>query len=556
MGSVDIFAVLRRRWIVIAVTFQAALLLAFLTARFVLPAPSGPGPYSATALVLNTGGGASTGQGQGGGGLTNFTTLAYLMKLGEIPARVAAAIDYQGSPEELASRVQATPNQRTGLLHITSTAPSRAQATAIANGFATELIAWVRDRRQQSAVQERLALEKRLDVIDAEIASLDRQIDSGASLDRDVLMARRDARIRQYGVLFEQSQQLAGAGSGPAGLDVIENAQVGLAQPDSGPLRIPEGALGRMVLGGFLGLLAGIGLALVVERFDSRIHDRYEAESRFGLPVLAEIPELPRRLIRTKAIARSEPRSQFADALRFLATTIQRGPIAPAVAGKAHPEWSEGTQGPQAILVTSAAPSEGKSTIVANLGATFAELGFRVIVMSCDFRQPRVHQLLGVSNETGLTDAIVSSNNGQPVLHGHLRHTDLEGANLVVVPSGQAPERPGELLNSHKMHQAIQEARTQADIVLIDTPPVLATSDAASLFSEVDTVLLVARSHRTRAAQAERTSEMLNRLGVPVVGVALNCTNPVALSRRYDRHYLSQPPRRGFPRLARHSKDA
>jgi non-specific protein-tyrosine kinase len=189
-------------------------------------------------------------------------------------------------------------------------------------------------------------------------------------------------------------------------------------------------------------------------------------------------------------------------------------------------------------LVTSAAPGEGKTLVVANLAATYAELGKRVLVLSCDFRRPKIHRLFGVPNDQGLSKAL-EAGNGRPILRGHVRSTSL--TNVRVVPSGETPESAGELLTSRNMREALIEARKDADIVLLDTPPVLATSDASHLFPEVDTVLLVARAGKTTAEVAERSSELLRRMRAPVVGVALNGSTEEMVPRGYYRSEREGP---------------
>ncbi|MGH2651829.1 MAG: CpsD/CapB family tyrosine-protein kinase, partial [Actinomycetota bacterium] len=214
--------------------------------------------------------------------------------------------------------------------------------------------------------------------------------------------------------------------------------------------------------------------------------------------------------------------------------------------------------GPQVILVTSPGPGEGKTAVVANLAVTMAEMSQKVLVLSCDLRRPSVHELFGIPNDHGLVDALVSGNSG-PVLDRHVQATTLE---IPVVPSGPPPERPSELLGSKKMHTVLEEARGRAQIVLLDTSPILAAGDATYLVPSVDAVLVVARAGMTRADVAQRTGELLRQLGVPVMGVALNATREGAVPRGYGSYRRMTEEkltdgngrRRGFPHLARHSR--
>jgi capsular exopolysaccharide synthesis family protein len=193
---------------------------------------------------------------------------------------------------------------------------------------------------------------------------------------------------------------------------------------------------------------------------------------------------------------------------------------------------------PQVILVSGPGPGEGKSTVVANLAAAFAEVGKKVLILSCDLHRPTIHLMFGVPNSRGLTDALRSQRDGSAIVNGQGWRTPIP--NVRLVPSGIVPEKPGELLSSPLMRQVIAQAREVADIVLIDTAPILASSDATHLFPLVDAVLVVGRAGRTTALSAQRSSELLLRLGAPVVGAALNGSTEAALPRGYYGYYYAQ----------------
>jgi capsular exopolysaccharide synthesis family protein len=185
---------------------------------------------------------------------------------------------------------------------------------------------------------------------------------------------------------------------------------------------------------------------------------------------------------------------------------------------------------PHTILVTSPSAGDGKSTVVASLAASYAETGKKVIVVSCDFRRPSIHQAFDLPNVPGLAEAIETRTSG-PVLNGTIRETPVHDVSLVA--SG-VPHRPSsELLSSPAMHSALAEARSKADVVLLDTAPILAGVEASYLMGKVDSVLLVARAGRTSREFARRTGEVLRQLGSPVVGVALNGSRDVVMPRSY-----------------------
>jgi len=190
------------------------------------------------------------------------------------------------------------------------------------------------------------------------------------------------------------------------------------------------------------------------------------------------------------------------------------------------------------ILVTSAGPSEGKTTVVANLAMTFAQVGKRVLVLSCDFRRPHIHELFGVDNSRGLVEALQDIDSDETVLAGAIKQTPIRDVRLV--PSGAHPRNTAALLSSDRMRRAVDEARRLADVVLIDTAPVLASAEVTHLFPLADAVVVVARAKKTTAEIAERASELLKRLDAPVVGVALNGAMEVPVPSSYYRYY-TQP---------------
>jgi capsular exopolysaccharide synthesis family protein len=197
----------------------------------------------------------------------------------------------------------------------------------------------------------------------------------------------------------------------------------------------------------------------------------------------------------------------------------------------------KGSSRPQhSILITSASSGEGKTTIVANLASAFAEMGKKTVVLSCDLRNPEVHDLLQVENGGGLVEALESGTT--PILNGRIVQSPLHESNIKVLPSGPVPPNPAELLNSDGMRRVIDEVCRHADVVLLDTPPILAAMDVATLVSEVDAVVVIARSGKTSVKAADSTSEMLNKLGAPFLGVVLNCSTDIVKPRSYYRGVL------------------
>ncbi len=206
-----------------------------------------------------------------------------------------------------------------------------------------------------------------------------------------------------------------------------------------------------------------------------------------------------------------DPRAAAAEAYRTLRTNIQFS----SIERKLH-----------TILVTSSVPDEDKSIALANLAVTFAQAEQRVIVLDCDLRRPSLHSLFGVSNDRGLSQAM-SQNSDLALLK-----TEVDG--LQIVPAGATPPSPADLLSSKRFDSVLRDLKQQADIVLIDAPPVLAASDAALLATKVDGVVLVTRAGKTRRDSAREAVALLQRVNAHVVGVVL--TNAKLERERYARY--------------------
>jgi capsular exopolysaccharide synthesis family protein len=208
---------------------------------------------------------------------------------------------------------------------------------------------------------------------------------------------------------------------------------------------------------------------------------------------MAEQPDL---------ITLTDPRSRAAEAYRTLRTNLTFAALDKPL---------------ETLVVTSASPDEGKSTVLANLGVTMAQGERRVILVDADLRRPSLHEIFGVANDRGLTTMFVdeAALNDPPLM-------DVGVDNLWLVPSGPLPPNPADILGSRKMEEAIASLKARADIILFDAPPVVAVTDAAVLGTKVDGALLAVCAGRTRRENAQRAKELLERVHVRIVGAVLN----------------------------------
>ncbi|HWI52857.1 MAG TPA: CpsD/CapB family tyrosine-protein kinase [Symbiobacteriaceae bacterium] len=191
------------------------------------------------------------------------------------------------------------------------------------------------------------------------------------------------------------------------------------------------------------------------------------------------------------------------------------------------------------MLVTSATPGEGKSTTVANLAVAFAQTGARVCLVDADLRRPTVAKLFGLDNWSGLTTALI----GQAPLTECLRPTDVPG--LSVMTSGPIPPNPAELLGSARMSTLLGQLTDSFDMVLVDSPPVLAVTDAAVLAPKVGGVLMVVRSGNVDHRQVTRAKEAIEAVKAKVLGVVLSAVQPEGRDGYYYYYYHSEEPSAG-----------
>ena len=206
-------------------------------------------------------------------------------------------------------------------------------------------------------------------------------------------------------------------------------------------------------------------------------------------------------------VAYTEPKSAAAEAYRTLRTNIQfASPDKPV----------------HCLLATSTSPDDGKSTTIANLAITFAEAGSPTILVDADLRRPHLHTMFGLSNDVGLTTLVaeITRSKGDSPTGLPLQKTQVE--NLQVLTSGPVPPNPAEILSSKRMAEILVMLKGQADYVLIDTPPIVAVTDAAILSPRVDGVLLVVNAGKTRRDLAVKARDMLQQVNANILGVVLN----------------------------------
>lgn len=289
-----------------------------------------------------------------------------------------------------------------------------------------------------------------------------------------------------------------------------------------------------------VGLLGGIGLAVFREYLDNTVKSPDDIESLTGLPSLAVVPALPSsnghhgsRLVRfardaagrsaeppkIELLSYAQPKSQISEAFRALRTSL-------LLSQAEHP--------PQVILVTSALPREGKTTAAVNLGVTLAQLGDRTLILDSDLRKPGIRRALDLpaGNDMGLSTYLagVCSLDDITVPHPAVK-------NLSALTTGPIPPSPADLLSSLRMREAIAELRRRFKFIVIDSPPIMAATDAVILSALTDGVLLIVRSGETPKEAFTRSREVLAAVKCRMLGVVLNAVNSGSPDYYYSYRY-------------------
>ncbi len=259
------------------------------------------------------------------------------------------------------------------------------------------------------------------------------------------------------------------------------------------------------VLALVVGLMLGVGLAFLADYLDDSIKTREDLEKISGrLPVIGVIPAVGGWKERTdvQLISMNAPNSPAAEAYRTVRTAIQFVAL----------------DRPMGVVqVTSANAGEGKTTSLANLGVALAKAGQRVILVCCDLRRPRLHEFFGLSNEVGFTSMLL----GEAPISRALQ--SVPGVpRLRVLASGPLPPNPSELLSSGRTKEVFAALKGEADIILIDSPPVLPVTDALVLFRHVDATIMVFAVGQTTQKQAATALAMAQQVDAPLVGTLLN----------------------------------
>ncbi len=373
----------------------------------------------------------------------------------------------------------------TDLIRVTVKSADPTGAATVANAHAQ---AYIEHRRQQvidNLVGASQQLQRRITEVERQAA----QAAAGPE---------RDALNRAINTLKQELEQVRSTGAGAQDVaQLVTPAAIPSDPVSPRPLRNAGVALA-------LGLLVGVVTAAVAEALDDSVKSKAEFERISpSLPVLGMIPVVRdwRRMGEATLVSLSQPKSAAAESYRTLRTAVQAVALDRPI---------------RALQITSSTAGEGKTTTVVNLAVALAKGGQRVVVVCCDLRRPRVHDFFGVTNQVGFTSVVL----GKVPLTGALQEVR-DQPRLHVLASGPLPPNPSELLSSRRVSEVLTTLQVDADIVLIDSPPVLPVTDALVLSRHVDATLLVCCLRVATHREVARSVELLGQVGAPLLGAVI-----------------------------------
>lgn len=422
--------------------------------------------------------------------------------------------------QRLKSRVKITPVEGTQLLEIRVEAGSPEEAQATADELARQLILLSptamenqeKDENQRLVRQRLEELQTRIEAGRARRDTLEAAMTGSLSAKQvqeiQAEINTMERLITDWENNYTQLLIFVESRKSPNYLTVVEPAQV-----DRTPVR-PQVRLNTL-LAGVVGLCLAMGFIFLLEYLDNTLKSADDLSRSLGSIVLGTVGRIEGENYRDRVIAFQDPFSPVSEACRMIRSNIQ---------------FMSVDRPAKTILVTSPAPMEGKSTMAANLGVVMAQAGLKTIIVDADLRRPVQHQIFQVANLGGLTDLLRSP---ELEINSHLRNTNVQ--NLQLITCGDLPPNPSELLGSQRMEQLLANLKELVDIVILDSPPAVAVTDAAVLSNRVDGVVLVTQAGQTRRDVAKQAVLNLQQAGANLLGAVLN-----RVSKQEGGYYYSQ----------------
>jgi len=405
------------------------------------------------------------------------------------------------------------PNTQLIEISVVDINPERAQA--VARELAVQLVQLAPTSSGQETEERQAFVNQQLDELEAKIAETQDEIVRLQNELADLFSARQIADTENQITALESklntlqanyASLLAGTGSGAVNtLSIVEPAT--LPTTPIGPNK-----LYTILLAAAIGFILAAGAAYLMEYLDDTLKTPEDVQRDLGLATLGLVPAMDQQSDESALITLTDSKAMTAEAYRVLSTNLRFTALDTSI---------------RSMLVTSAAPMEGKSLTAANLATAIARTGQRVILVDADLRRPGLHRLFDLRNDVGVTSALLEDH---PDLGRLLQPTAVPDLRLLT--SGRLPPNPTDLLGSTRMRNLLDRLVEQADVVVLDAPPAIGMADAAILAAQVDGSLLILEYGRTRRGAAQQAMSALQQVGARILGVVLNRIPP-----RHNSHY-------------------
>jgi succinoglycan biosynthesis transport protein ExoP len=379
--------------------------------------------------------------------------------------------------------VDVIPEGESNLVTVEATATDPDRAARIANTYAAEYTAFRRENARRVLRQEQRQVRREFEALPKGPAAAPERLALRRRLARLAVAAPQAGGVRQVG---------------------------SAAPPSSASSPYP---VRNTLLGALVGLVLGLVLAGARDRLDRRIRDPRELESVFARPIIGRIPK-------SRALAKRHPGAHGlppAEAEAFQAL-------------RANLVYFASDRGAHSVLVTSAEPGEGKTTIAWNLACAASSPGARVLLVEGDLRRPTLARSLGAGDGPGLTELLEGKAALAEVVRevavGSFDHGSEKPRTVHLILAGSSPANPLDLIDSERMRELLRTLPESYDLVVIDTPPTSTTADAIPLLSQVGGVIVVGRLAKSDYDSVTELSELLTRLDAPTFGVVVNSDEP------------------------------
>jgi non-specific protein-tyrosine kinase len=412
--------------------------------------------------------------------------------------------------------------ENTQLIRVTVTDTDPYRAAEIANALVAVFADQILSDQTSRYTELKANMEAELAGIDAQIASINAKLipleatpvpgteySSNDLVTRTQLETSLSQLQQSRSYLMSDYQQLKFSEASALSTIIQKDPAIPHLSPIQ-PRPLRSGALAAVV-----GFMIAAGIIFLIYFLEDTIRDPEEITRKWGVPVIGLITTYSTK--DNPIITMSQPRSPVAESFRSIRTNL---------------EFSGVDKPLNTIVVTSPSPEDGKSSVAANLANVLSQSSHEVVVIDADLRKPRLHKLFQISNRIGFSDYFIRT---QDRLSGMVKKTD--SPDLCVITSGSIPPNPSELLSSGKMTEMVKNLQKHFNTLVIDTPPLLAVTDALVLSSQVDGVILVVDPKNSKRGAIRHSIEQLRRVNANILGVVLNNVKIKRSQYYYSRNY-------------------